>query len=897
MHSKNQIASGDLSDKELSDAQELLAFAEDSLKNLEEKVGYQADFNKALDETLRRQKNITKATGLSGKLVKGLGGLAEKIGFGDIGEELESVNKKMEEQAIILTDNGRNAATMADQFKILGTGLSGLGSIIMEQLSDPLVIIGLIVKAVKELFSIFQHVLQVTKDVGQAFGVAGANAKTLKAEIHAAGDASGDIFYFTEELLDAQKQLNEEAGLNLKFNKENAMAFQDLTLYAGYSADQIRSLAKLSYEAGVPLMEMEQSVVGTLNAANESSDTFLTQRQIFDQLRGASGSVRFNIKGGAEGLVRAAHVAARLGTSMNEIAAAAESHLDFESSIAKEIEAEMFLQKDLNLDKLRMAAITGDTELAAREQERLIRENMGQLEGNVPAQKAFAATLGISSEELATQIQRQKELKNLSGEQLKDKIAEGEQLAEDGKKAVEFERTFLNASKQIKAALEPLANELGPLIISMVKQITPIITQTIKFFNTGVGKTLLALGAGFMAIKAASGLVSGIMSIFSGVQKVFVMNPGFGGGGAGGGGYMGGGAGSGKGGPKFDKKSGRFRDPKTGRFTKAPSGGRSGGGGRRRMRGRGLGGLAVGLGSMLGMNYLLGQDEDHESGRSMTTAMGMTGMDLGLLAAESGADALVGGGTKSAAKGAAKGGGGFFSNMFGGIKGWFSKNIKGIFPKILGSIKKPLKGILTKIPFVGGILELLFTGMDVNEIAQATDMSPEEMYSQIGASVISGGLGLTMGSLAATAVSSLQAVGIPGWLLAGAAYMGGDYLGRMLGNAISDYVGGPVLGKGIFDLFYGDKGSEPVELANGGMVSTATNAIVGEAGPEAVIPLNEFYAKFDELIDAVKQGGDVYLDGNKVGYSLALQSSQNGLIFIIKPNKTLNYGKFIKRQI
>ena len=168
-----------------------------------------------------------------------------------------------------------------------------------------------------------------------------------------------------------------------------------------------------------------------------------------------------------------------------------------------------------------MAAITGDTELAAREQERLIRENMGQLEGNVPAQKAFAATLGISSEELATQIQRQKELKNLSGEQLKDKIAEGEQLAEDGKKAVEFERTFLNASKQIKAALEPLAKELGPLIISMVKKITPIITQTIKFFNTGVGKTLLALGAGFMAIRAASGLVSGIMSIFSGVQKVF----------------------------------------------------------------------------------------------------------------------------------------------------------------------------------------------------------------------------------------------------------------------------------------------------------------------------------------------------------------------------------------
>ena len=35
----------------------------------------------------------------------------------------------------------------------------------------------------------------------------------------------------------------------------------------------------------------------------------------------------------------------------NEIAAAAETHLDFESSIQKEIQAEMYLQKDLNLMK------------------------------------------------------------------------------------------------------------------------------------------------------------------------------------------------------------------------------------------------------------------------------------------------------------------------------------------------------------------------------------------------------------------------------------------------------------------------------------------------------------------------------------------------------------------
>ena len=63
-----------------------------------------------------------------------------------------------------------------------------------------------------------------------------------------------------------------------------------------------------------------------------------------------------------------------------------------------------------------------------------------------------------------------------------------------------------------------------------------------------------------------------------------------------------------------------------------------------------------------------------------------------------------------------------------------------------------------------------------------------------------------------------------------------------------------------------------MELASGGIVSRRTRAIVGEAGPEAVIPLKEFYSKLDELISVVKMGGNVYLDGNKVGTAMNVVS-------------------------
>jgi len=63
-----------------------------------------------------------------------------------------------------------------------------------------------------------------------------------------------------------------------------------------------------------------------------------------------------------------------------------------------------------------------------------------------------------------------------------------------------------------------------------------------------------------------------------------------------------------------------------------------------------------------------------------------------------------------------------------------------------------------------------------------------------------------------------------------------------------------------------------VPMAKGGIVNQPTNALVGEAGAEAVIPLDKLYAKFDELLAAVKSGGNVYLDGTKVGTAMSVSN-------------------------
>ncbi len=517
---QNQLKSAKLTDEERDKIIELIALSTDKEKSLEEQVGYQSSFNDALAETIRRQKNINKAIGLSGKAVSGLAGFAEKIGFGDMSEDLNRISDQMKDHGAALTDNGDKAATLGDQFKVMGTGLKGLGASLMDALSDPLVIVGLIVKAVKFLADIFDHVLKTTNKIGQSLGIAGANAQALKDEIHAAGDAGGDMYYFTDEMVDNYIALNKAAGMNLKFNEKNAKTFQDMTHYMGVSEEQAAGLFKISAETGVPFSQIYDTTVDTVNALDKASNFSSDMGSIMEAMTTASSSVRYNIKGGAEGLVKAAHTANRLGLSMDEIAAAAESHLDFESSIAKEIEAEMYLQKDLNLDKLRYAALTGDTATAAAEEERLIKENMKSLKGNVLAQEAFAAATGISRDRLNDVMANQEKISKLTPQQLKDEKAKAAAMTEQGQEAQAFDRSMKSAMLQLKAALTPIAKTIGPYIIKAAEFLG-------NFIGSPAGKIVLGLAAGFMAVKGAMSLVKGVKNMFTGgmFEKGSYANP------------------------------------------------------------------------------------------------------------------------------------------------------------------------------------------------------------------------------------------------------------------------------------------------------------------------------------------------------------------------------------
>jgi len=126
--------------------------------------------------------------------------------------------------------------------------------------------------------------------------------------------------------------------------------------------------------------------------------------------------------------------------------------------------------------------------------------------------------------------------------------------------------------------------------------------------------------------------------------------------------------------------------------------------------------------------------------------------------------------------------------------------------------------------------------------------------------------------------------------------LAGAIAGFMIGGPVGAAVGA-VAGAGLdisaaIDRNAASESSSSLPgLATGGIVTRPTTALIGEGGePEAIVPLSraqsmgfggsdeikQTNALLRELISAVKQGGDVYIDGAKAGKSLALATSRMG---------------------
>ena len=815
---------------------------------LNKKTGLLKDINQQVEAELETEKKIQKTLGVTGAAFKGIAKSLEHIGIES--EHFEKINEDL-----------REAAKTGSGFKVVGAGLKSMGSSLKDAFKDPLVQIAATAKLFHSIVEFANEFDHETVAIQRNLGISHEAAFEMNKELEHMAIHMGRTH---KDVVAANSEINDFLGTSVTLGEKQLEDQVALAKNAGLEADERAGIMKFSLLTG----KSQEKIYNSIGKQNKG---VLSNKKVLSEVLKTSGQLAAQYKNNPDLIGKAVIQAQKLGMTLEQTKNISGALLNFEDSISAELEAELLTGQDLNLERARGLALQGDTAGAAAE----LMKNLGPnglakfQKMNVLQQESYAKALGMGTDELADSLVKQKQLDALGKQEsasLKKKVDE---LKASGQyeKAAELEKQVL-AGKSVALADQELANSekmaesAEKLKQSFMQFMVGPVSKAMNFFSGVIetissSKILSALVGGVgLAATAASILVmgKGIINMFRS-PKGTMSNPMITKDISGGGGGTGGGYGSSR-----------------GRRGRKGQSGRSGGRGRGGRFGR-IANMAM---TGLGMASMFGGGGGDMSGEDMAYA----GMDAAYIASDvasaTASSSTPSSSTKSStprardpktgrftkASKAAQGGSifGKVGNFFGGI----GKKISGG----MGGVKKILGGPIAK--GFGKALGPIFAVIE--SIASVSSLlSDARERKSAGEKVDAGKLGKSLVQAAAYPIANLATNLIPG---VGTAISISDGILSAFGMSpikwITDNLVGLIPNKafsGLGNMAIGEKA-----MADGGIVTGPTRALVGEAGPEAVVPLNKFYDKIDELITVIKQGGNVYLDGTKVGTAMAVSS-------------------------
>ncbi len=497
----------------------------DLLKELAKIENYNDEFVAGLQEQVSLSQKFNKQMGLTGVALGGLKSLAGNLGLGALTDTFDNAEAAAKE--VVDVTGG-----LANQFKVLGAGLASLGKSFLSFLTSPVAMIGLLVKGFQSLLSLGQKFSQKTADIGKSFLGMGSGSATVVKNLKLIAQENNNMNF--AEAKRAMDGINAVAGTSVMVSKEQADTYQEYVDLLGLSEEATQGLFKISELTGTSFGDIDDTIKNTVMGIDGASEASVNLTDIMNEVAMASSTTLANVGSSPEALAKAAFQAKRLGMTLDQIAAAGEASLDFESSIANEMEAELLLGKNLNLEALRSASLRGDEEQVAKEMNRILSENYDATEGNKIAQQALAKTLGVSVDEMHKMnqtrlLQNQLAKKGITDQDLaqktlarfrKEGLTEAEAMAKLNEEELEFTkqkgidaqattRTLENAKELFMNSLAPLAEKVATAFSSLVNN------EGFKTMLSSIAGVLKSI-VGFVMDFPKSSLGIGLSAIFGG---------------------------------------------------------------------------------------------------------------------------------------------------------------------------------------------------------------------------------------------------------------------------------------------------------------------------------------------------------------------------------------------
>ena len=360
--------------------------AVDIAKENQDIIRKQNSFEKELLGTYKEQEVLATLFTQKGKLRAGVTKKQLETGLKQV-QNLKQQRQVIEDTLPGILSFSRGASEAYNSFRLLA--------------KTPLGLLGILVTIGKVLLDVIGQVTEVRKELGVSAVTAGKVAIANKGLAIAAKGFGLEL----EDIKSAQNAILNDLGGSVDEALKLSLNFARTSAATGQSADNLAStlsvMESISSASRDVLLNQIRSNAAMIEAAGVAPA--LVMRDIAENAEFFASFA----KDGGQNLIQAGIAARKLGLNMSAVSSITESLLDFESSIEKSVEATMLLGREINTDRARMLALTGDQEGLMKEVQRLVGSEAEFSRMNVLQRRALAESVGVNVEQLSRLVRNQ----------------------------------------------------------------------------------------------------------------------------------------------------------------------------------------------------------------------------------------------------------------------------------------------------------------------------------------------------------------------------------------------------------------------------------------------------------------------------------------------------------
>lgn len=292
----------------------------------------------------------------------------------------------------------KSGDAIAAQFPTMSS-LANLGGGMLENTLNLIPGFGQVAIAAIAVFKVASKINAAIADTRKELGVSYINAALITAENKVLAQVAKGYGLSVEDISSAQAAIREDLGASVRESLDLSVSFARTAAATGQTSAQLGDTLSLMESISSSSRDVLLNQIRTNAAMIEAAG--VAPALVMRDLAENAGFFASFAKDGGMNIINAGVAARKLGLEMSAVAGITESLLDFESSIEAQLEASMLLGRNINMDKARQLAFTGDIEGMQRE---ILKQVGGEAEFakmNYLQRKKLAAAAGTNVENLA----------------------------------------------------------------------------------------------------------------------------------------------------------------------------------------------------------------------------------------------------------------------------------------------------------------------------------------------------------------------------------------------------------------------------------------------------------------------------------------------------------------